>query len=90
MSTTSFFGLPVAIVRVATSMKIPTIATKRFMSVPRFSAILALVGLMGLLATGVAHAGPLGDLIFNIATACLVVALVIFLGWFTIEARKAM
>ena len=58
------------------------------MSIPKIAAIIALVGAIGFVASSLAHAGPLGDIIFNVAVGCLVIAPIIFLGWFVIESCK--
>jgi hypothetical protein len=43
------------------------------MSIPKIAGIIALVGFTGFVASSLAHAGP-GDLIFNLAAVCLVIA----------------
>lgn len=58
------------------------------MSIPTIAAIVALVGAVGLVASAIAHAGPLGDIIFTASTVCLVLAPLIFLGWFIFESCR--
>jgi hypothetical protein len=58
------------------------------MSIPIIAAVIALIGAVGLVASALAHAGPLGDLIFMASTFCLVGAPLIFLGWFFIQAGR--
>ncbi len=58
------------------------------MSIPIIAAIIALVGLAGLVASSLAHAGAWGDVIFNASAVCLVIAPLIVLGWFIIESCK--
>ena len=57
------------------------------MSIPKIAGIIALVGFGGFLAASLAHAGP-GDLIFNLAAVCLVIAPLLFLGSFIVEACR--
>jgi hypothetical protein len=58
------------------------------MSIPIVAAIIALVGALGLVASALAHAGAMGDLIFSVSSVCLVLAPLIFLGWFIFEAFR--
>ena len=58
------------------------------MSIPKIATIIALVGAAGLVASSLAHAGAWGDVIFNASVVCLIVAPLIFLGWFIIEACR--
>lgn len=58
------------------------------MSIPIIAALGALIGAVGLVASALAHAGPLGDLIFSVSTFCLVAAPLIFLGWFLVEVGR--
>ena len=58
------------------------------MSIPIVSAIIALVGAVGLVASALAHSGPMGDVVFFVASVCLVLAPLIFLGWFIFEACR--
>lgn len=58
------------------------------MSIPIVSAIIALVGAVGLVASALAHAGPMGDVVFSVASVCLVLAPLIFLSWFIFEACR--
>ena len=55
------------------------------MSIPKIAAIIALIGIVGLVASSLAHAGAWGDVIFNASAVCLIVAPLIFLGWFIFE-----
>ncbi len=55
------------------------------MSIPKIAAIIAAIGVVGFVASAVAHAGPVGDLIFYISAACLVGATLIFLIYMVIE-----
>jgi hypothetical protein len=57
------------------------------MSIQKIAGIIALVGFGGFLAASLAHAGA-GDLIFNLAAVCLVIAPLLFLGFFVVEACK--
>lgn len=58
------------------------------MSIPIVAAIIALVGALGLVASALAHAGAMGDLIFSVSSVCLVLAPLIFLSWFIFEACR--
>ena len=58
------------------------------MSIPIIAVIIALLGAAGLVASALAHAGPLGNLIFDVSAVCLVAAPLIFLGWFLFEAGR--
>jgi hypothetical protein len=58
-----------------------------FMSIPKIAGIIALVGFAGFVASSLAHAGP-GDLIFNLAAVCLIIAPFLFLGCFIVEACR--
>lgn len=57
------------------------------MSIPKIAGIIALVGFGGFLAASLAQVGP-GDLIFNLAAVCLVIAPLLFLGCFIVEACR--
>jgi hypothetical protein len=59
-----------------------------FMSIPKIAAIIAFLGFVGLVTSSLAHAGALGDVIFNASAVCLVIAPLIVLGWFINESRK--
>ena len=60
-----------------------------FMStIPTIAAIIALVGAVGFVASSLAHAGSWGDIIFNVAAVCLVIAPLTVVGWFIIESCK--
>ena len=57
------------------------------MSIPKIAGIIALVGFAGFLVSSLAHAGP-GNLIFNLAAVCMVIAPLLFLGCFIVEACR--
>jgi len=64
---------------------------EEFMSIPKVAAIIALVGLVGLaglVTSSTVHASLWDNFIFNVSAVCLVLALLIFLSWFIIEACK--
>ena len=50
------------------------------MSIPKIAAIIALIGIVGLVASSLAHAGAWGDVIFNASAVCLIVAPPFFLA----------
>jgi hypothetical protein len=58
-----------------------------FMSIPKIAGVMALIGFGGFLVASLAHAGP-DELIFNLAAVCLVIAPLLFLGCFIVEACR--
>jgi hypothetical protein len=47
----------------------------------KIAIILALVGVVGFVLSSIVRAGPVGDLIFECATVCLGLAVIIFIGY---------